>query len=40
LNKKEFEKLDYPKPIVEHTVARKRALARFKNPGFEGDGDE
>jgi len=33
LTKKEFEKLGYPKPIVEHTFARKRAIARFKNPG-------
>lgn len=28
-----FKKLNYPKPIVDHSVARKRALARFKNPG-------
>lgn len=37
LDKKEFEKLGYPKPIVEHTSARKRALARFKNPGNADD---
>ncbi|KAA1109671.1 hypothetical protein PGTUg99_030867 [Puccinia graminis f. sp. tritici] len=28
-----FKKLNYPKPIVDHSVARKRALARYKNPG-------
>ncbi|KAA1084311.1 hypothetical protein PGT21_024094 [Puccinia graminis f. sp. tritici] len=25
-----FKKLNYPKPIVDHSVARKRALARYK----------
>jgi len=28
-----FRALGYPKPVVDHAVARKRALARFKNPG-------
>ncbi|SOV09568.1 related to deoxyribodipyrimidine photo-lyase PHR [Ustilago sp. UG-2017a] len=31
LSKAEFEKLRYPKPIVEHTEARRRALRRYKN---------
>lgn len=35
LSKAEFEKLGYPKPIVEHTEARRRALRRYKNPGDE-----
>ena len=35
LGKAEFEKLGYPKPIVEHTEARQRALRRFKTPGDE-----
>ncbi|SNX87782.1 related to deoxyribodipyrimidine photo-lyase PHR [Melanopsichium pennsylvanicum] len=35
LSKAEFEKLGYPKPIVEHTEARQRALRRYKNPGDE-----
>lgn len=33
LSKAEFEKLGYPKPIVEHAEARQRALRRYKNPG-------
>lgn len=33
LSKAEFEKLGYPKPIVEHKEARERALRRFKTPG-------
>ncbi|PWY97937.1 hypothetical protein BCV70DRAFT_165980 [Testicularia cyperi] len=33
LTKAEFEKLGYPKPIVEHKEARERALRRYKNPG-------
>lgn len=33
LSKAEFEKLGYPKPIVEHAQARQRALKRYKNPG-------
>jgi len=37
LSKAEFEKLGYPKPIVDHKVARKRALARYKNPGCADD---
>ncbi|GAC76270.1 deoxyribodipyrimidine photolyase [Moesziomyces antarcticus T-34] len=35
LSKAEFEKLGYPKPIVEHAQARQRALRRYKNPGDE-----
>ncbi|KAJ9475853.1 Deoxyribodipyrimidine photo-lyase, mitochondrial [Pseudozyma hubeiensis] len=35
LGKAEFEKLGYPKPIVEHAEARQRALRRYKNPGDE-----
>ncbi|PWO00508.1 hypothetical protein FA09DRAFT_294029 [Tilletiopsis washingtonensis] len=35
LSKAEFEKLGYPKPIVDHKQARERALRRFKNPGEE-----
>jgi len=30
LDKKEFEKLGYPKPIIEHKVARDRCLERYK----------
>lgn len=30
LGRKEFEKLGYPAPIVEHKMARERALARYK----------
>ena len=33
LSPKEFEKLGYPKPIVDHAKARQRALFRYKNPG-------
>ncbi|CDR99981.1 related to deoxyribodipyrimidine photo-lyase PHR [Sporisorium scitamineum] len=33
LSKAEFDKLGYPKPIVEHAEARQRALRRYKNPG-------
>lgn len=33
LDKSEFEKLNYPEPIVDHASARDRALARFKDPG-------
>ncbi|KAG0144362.1 hypothetical protein CROQUDRAFT_65197 [Cronartium quercuum f. sp. fusiforme G11] len=32
-----FKKLGYPKPIVDHAVVRKRALARYKNPGCTSD---
>lgn len=35
LAKAEFEKLGYPKPIVQHAEARQRALRRYKNPGDE-----
>lgn len=35
LSKAEFEKLGYPKPIVDHAEARQRALRRYKNPGDE-----
>ncbi|KIO30217.1 hypothetical protein M407DRAFT_69379 [Tulasnella calospora MUT 4182] len=31
----EFEKLGYPKPIVDHKFARDRAIRRFKNVGEE-----
>ena len=30
LDKKEFEKLGYPKPCIEHKKARDRALERYK----------
>lgn len=40
LSPKEFAKLGYPAPIVDHAVARKRALARYKNPGYGGEGDD
>jgi len=33
LGANEFKKLNYPKPIVDHAEARKRALRRFKTPG-------
>lgn len=33
LTKAQFEKLGYPRPIVEHKWARERALRRFKDPG-------
>ncbi|CBQ71357.1 related to deoxyribodipyrimidine photo-lyase PHR [Sporisorium reilianum SRZ2] len=33
LSKPEFDKLGYPKPIVEHAEARQRALRRYKSPG-------
>ncbi|CAO1621477.1 unnamed protein product [Parajaminaea phylloscopi] len=33
LAKKEFEKLGYPRPIVDHKWARERALRRFRDPG-------
>jgi deoxyribodipyrimidine photo-lyase len=29
----EFKKLGYPAPIVEHKMARERALFRYKNVG-------
>ena len=35
LSEKEFLKLGYPKPIVDHVEARARALRRYKNPGEE-----
>ncbi|KAG9002871.1 hypothetical protein FRB90_011296 [Tulasnella sp. 427] len=35
LSKAEFEKLGYPKPMVEHKFARDRAIRRFKNVGEE-----
>jgi hypothetical protein len=38
LSPKEFAKLNYPAPIVDHSEARARALARYKNPG-EGDAE-
>jgi len=31
--KNEFAKLGYPKPLVDHSEARERAIRRFKNPG-------
>ncbi|KAI5479988.1 hypothetical protein MNV49_002278 [Pseudohyphozyma bogoriensis] len=37
LSEKEFEKLGYPKPIVDHSKARVRAIARYKNPGEKVD---
>lgn len=33
LSEKDFAKLGYPKPIVDHFEARNRALRRYKNPG-------
>ncbi|EJD53741.1 hypothetical protein AURDEDRAFT_141740 [Auricularia subglabra TFB-10046 SS5] len=33
LSPKEFEKLKYPQPLVEHSEARDRALRRYKFPG-------
>ncbi|CAO1635711.1 unnamed protein product [Sympodiomycopsis kandeliae] len=33
LGEKEFQKLGYPKPIIEHKEGRERALRRFKDPG-------
>lgn len=33
LSPDKFKKLGYPKPIVDHSVVRKRALVRYKNPG-------
>ncbi|KAJ9091068.1 hypothetical protein QFC20_007743 [Naganishia adeliensis] len=33
LTKSEFEKLGYPKPIVDHAKSRARALFRYKNVG-------
>lgn len=33
LDPKEFEKLGYPKPIVEHKNGRERALRRYRDPG-------
>ncbi|KAI9609425.1 hypothetical protein H4Q26_007379 [Puccinia striiformis f. sp. tritici PST-130] len=33
LSIEKFKSLKYPKPIVDHSVVRKRALARYKNPG-------
>jgi deoxyribodipyrimidine photo-lyase len=35
LSEKEFAKLGYPKPIVDHFEARDRALRRYKSPGDE-----
>lgn len=32
LSAEEFKKLGYPKPIVDHSEARQRALRRYKNP--------
>ncbi|SCV74778.1 BQ2448_7807 [Microbotryum intermedium] len=37
MSKKEIEKLGYVMPIVDHAKARKRAIARFKNPGMSDD---
>ncbi|KAK4048518.1 DNA photolyase phr1 [Microbotryomycetes sp. JL201] len=34
------KKVGYPMPIVDHAKARKRAIARFKNPGQRVDDDE
>ncbi|KZS97675.1 hypothetical protein SISNIDRAFT_472611 [Sistotremastrum niveocremeum HHB9708] len=31
----EFEKLGYPRPLVDHKVARERAVRRYKTPGEE-----
>lgn len=33
LSREEFDKLDYPQPIVEHKAARDRAMHRFKHVG-------
>lgn len=33
----EFKATGYPKPIVDHSLARKKAIARFKNPGTTAD---
>jgi deoxyribodipyrimidine photo-lyase len=40
LSPKEFAKLNYPAPIVDHAKARARALARYKQPGYKPDEDE
>lgn len=37
LSSKELEKRGYPKPIVDHASARKRAIARYKNPGTDAN---
>ncbi|KDE06346.1 hypothetical protein MVLG_03383 [Microbotryum lychnidis-dioicae p1A1 Lamole] len=37
MSKKEIEKMGYVMPIVDHAKARKRAIARFKNPGMSDD---
>lgn len=33
--KDSFKKLGYPEPIVDHKLARERAIRRFKNVGQE-----
>jgi deoxyribodipyrimidine photolyase len=33
LSTSEFNKLGYPKPIVDHFEAKDRALRRYKTPG-------
>lgn len=35
LSKAEFEKLGYPRPIIDYKQARETSLRRFKNPGCE-----
>lgn len=35
----EFAKLGYPAPLVDHAMARKRAIFRYKFPG-QKEGDE
>ncbi|KAM0753516.1 hypothetical protein T439DRAFT_322411 [Meredithblackwellia eburnea MCA 4105] len=37
LSKKELEKMGYCAPIVDHKMARVRAIARYKNPGDKFD---
>jgi hypothetical protein len=34
LPREKFNKLNYPKPMVDHSVVRKRALARYKVQSF------
>jgi deoxyribodipyrimidine photo-lyase len=35
LPREQFNKLGYPKPIVDHKAVKDRALRRYKNPGEE-----
>jgi deoxyribodipyrimidine photo-lyase len=37
LSKAEFEKLDYPKPHVDYSESKKRAVERFKKGLAEAD---